>query len=192
MELSSITHYFETTCSSPCVSQEEKHSNTLEKTTGKKELTPEDKQEVLTLKNRDREVRAHEMAHLSAAGPYAQGGAHFEYQRGPDGKRYAVGGEVAIDTSEVSNDPNATIQKMRIVRKAALAPSNPSAADRSIAAKASQIEAKARQEIIKQKSETTVRNEETINDKKNTLYTKDGLPSFQHNPSSYQSFDTII
>ena len=31
-------------------------------------------------------------AHLSAAGAYAHGGASYEYELGPDGKRYAVGG----------------------------------------------------------------------------------------------------
>ena len=191
----SSIYSFERSIPSSCASFEEKRLNPLENATsiGNQELTPEEKQEVKELKNRDREVRAHEMAHLSAAGPYAQGGARFEYKSGPDGKRYAVGGEVAIDTSEVSNDPEATIQKMRIVRKAALAPSEPSAADRAIAAKASQKEAKARQEILIQKSETsTTNNEETINDKKNSLYTKDGLPIPREKSSNHHNINIII
>ena len=80
-------------------------------------------------------VRAHEQAHLASAGGYAVSGASFQYQRGPDGRRYAVGGEVQIDTSDES-DPEKTIQKMNVVRAAALAPANPSSQDRSIAAKA--------------------------------------------------------
>jgi hypothetical protein len=63
------------------------------------ELTDEEGQEVDKLKARDREVRAHEQAHLAATGSYAQGGPTFEYQRGSDNKQYAVGGEVQIDTS---------------------------------------------------------------------------------------------
>lgn len=46
-------------------------------------------------------MRAHEQAHKTAAGGLAQGGATFEYQTGPDGKQYAVSGEVKIDTSPV-------------------------------------------------------------------------------------------
>ena len=98
------------------------------------------------LKQRDTEVRQHEQAHLAAAGPYARGGPTFEYQTGPDGKRYAVGGEVQIDTSPVEGDPQATIQKMQAVRAAALAPAEPSAQDRSVAAKAAAEIQKARAE----------------------------------------------
>ena len=58
------------------------------------ELTDEEKAEVDELKDRDREVRQHEQAHMAAAGPYAKGGPSYEYTRGPDGKRHAVGGEV--------------------------------------------------------------------------------------------------
>ena len=69
------------------------------------QLSPGEKKQVQKLKNRDREVRAHEAAHLAAAGPYATRGASFSYQKGPDGRQYAVGGEVGIDSSEVPNDP---------------------------------------------------------------------------------------
>ena len=75
-------------------------------------------QEVQRLKQRDIEVRTHEAAHLAAAGQYASGGASFQYVTGPDGKRYAVGGEVKIDTAPVKNDPQATIQKARQIRSA--------------------------------------------------------------------------
>jgi hypothetical protein len=65
---------------------------------------------------------------------------------------YAVSGEVKIDTSP-EKDPEATIRKMQKVRKAALAPAQPSATDRSVAAKASQIEAQARAELAQEKAE---------------------------------------
>ena len=119
---------------------------------GKKELSEEEKVQVKELQNRDREVRSHEQAHAAAAGPYSNGGPQFEYQRGPDGKRYAVGGEVSIDSSPVKGDPEATIQKMQIIRKAAMAPAEPSSKDRQVAAKAAQEMSKARSEQMKNRS----------------------------------------
>jgi hypothetical protein len=101
---------------------------------------------VRELKQRDREVKSHEQAHLATAGQYARGGASYTYQQGPDGRRYAVGGEVPIDVGK-EKTPEETIQKMRTVRSAALAPASPSPADRSIAATASANEAQARQEM---------------------------------------------
>lgn len=112
-------------------------------------------QEVQKLKQRDIEVRAHESAHLAAAGQYSTGGASFKYITGPDGKRYAVGGEVKIDTSPVRNDPQATIQKARQIRSAAMAPANPSAQDRAVAAKATKMEMEAQMQLAQEESEKT-------------------------------------
>lgn len=112
-------------------------------------LTPQEEALVRRLKARDREVRAHEQAHVAAGGQHA-GGASYSYEMGPDGKRYAVGGEVPIDTSDAST-PEATAQKARTVRKAALAPAKPSAADRQIASKATALEMEAKQEIQEEK-----------------------------------------
>lgn len=113
-------------------------------------LTPEQEAQVQKLKARDQEVRAHEQAHLAAAGPYATGGPSYTYQKGPDGQRYAIGGEVQIDTSPVEGDPEATLRKAQIVRAAALAPAKPSSQDRAVAASASQMEAQALAELQKQ------------------------------------------
>ncbi len=110
-----------------------------------------EQQDVQKLKKRDAEVRRHEAAHKSAAGQYASGGATFDYQAGPNGKQYAVGGEVSIDTSEIAGDPNATIRKMQQVRRAALAPANPSGQDRAVAAAAARLEQQARTEISEKK-----------------------------------------
>ncbi|GMQ83849.1 MAG: hypothetical protein BMS9Abin08_0978 [Gammaproteobacteria bacterium] len=119
------------------------------------ELNAEEKKQVEQLKTRDREVRAHEAAHKAAAGSLARGGASFEFEDGPDGRRYAVGGEVNIDTSKVSDDPQATISKAQTIRAAANAPAQPSGQDRSVASKATQMEAEARQEVAEeQRSET--------------------------------------
>lgn len=118
-----------------------------------KELSEEDQKTVDELKKRDQEVRAHEQAHKTMGGQYVIGGASFEYETGPDGKRYAVGGEVQIDVTPIKDDPEATIRKMQQVRKAALAPAKPSAQDRRVAALASQKMAEASRELNAQKSE---------------------------------------
>ena len=94
---------------------------------------------------RDREVRAHEQAHKAVAGNYG-GAIHYEYQRGPDGNRYAVGGEVSIDTSPESS-PEATLAKARVIQRAANAPAEPSDQDRSVAAQAAQMEQQALQQM---------------------------------------------
>lgn len=111
------------------------------------QLSTEQQKVVDKLKQRDTEVRRHEQAHLTAAGPYASGGPSFTYQKGPDGRTYATGGEVPIDTSAVSGDPEATIIKAQTIRRAALAPAEPSAQDRSVAAAATKLETEARREI---------------------------------------------
>jgi hypothetical protein len=105
------------------------------------------------LKSRDAEVRAHEAAHMAAGGRYITGGASYTYQAGPDGGEYAVGGEVGIDTSPVPGNPEETAQKMRIVRAAALAPSDPSAADLSVAASAAEAESAAMSEIAQARAD---------------------------------------
>ncbi|MBI9076343.1 MAG: SprA-related family protein [Desulfatibacillum sp.] len=115
-------------------------------TSNKAELTEGEKEQVQELKKRDQEVRAHEAAHMAAGAGVVQSGASFSYQQGPDGKRYAVGGEVQVDTSRES-EPEATVVKMQQVKRAALAPANPSGQDRSVAARASQILTEARAEM---------------------------------------------
>jgi len=110
------------------------------------ELTDEERQEVRELQQRDREVRQHEQAHVAAAGRYANGGPQYAFTTGPDGRRYATSGEVSIDTSP-ARTPEATIQKAQVIRRAALAPAEPSAQDRRVAAEASQLEASARREL---------------------------------------------
>jgi len=115
-----------------------------------RELSEEDLQQVQELQARDREVRSHEAAHLAAAGQYAKGGVNFEYKKGPDGKSYAVGGHVNIDTSPVPNDPQATIRKANQIRAAAMAPADPSGQDRSVASQAAAMAAQARAELVQE------------------------------------------
>jgi hypothetical protein len=118
-----------------------------------RELSTEEQQQVEELKKRDQEVRAHEAAHQAAAGRHAVGGASYSYQRGPDGANYAVGGEVKIDASPVRGDPEASLEKAQTVRRAALAPAEPSAQDRAVAAQASKHVVDAQTEIRAEQAE---------------------------------------
>ena len=111
-------------------------------------LTRAEQMELRELKQRDQEVKAHERAHIAAGGSHVQGGARFSYRLGPDGNRYAVGGEVSIDTASVPQDPEATLRKAEAIRKAALAPAQPSAQDRAVAAEAARMAAEAQQDIL--------------------------------------------
>ncbi len=116
-------------------------------------LSPEAQEKVKELQLRDREVRAHEQAHVSAGGQYVRGGINYTYTRGPDNKQYATGGSVSLDTSPIAGDPKATQEKARILRSAALAPGNPSAQDQAVAAEASAMEAEARTEQTQENTE---------------------------------------
>lgn len=115
-----------------------------------KDATSSEYRELQDLKQRDREVRRHEQAHIAAGGSLVRGGASFSYERGTDGRQYAVGGEVQIDTSAVAGDPAATIRKMQAVKRAAIAPADPSAQDRAVAADAARAEAEAQVELREQ------------------------------------------
>lgn len=115
-------------------------------------LTEGEQRQVEKLKARDREVRAHEQAHATTGGSVT-GSPQYTFEQGPDGKQYAVGGEVSVDASPVRGNPEATIRKMELVKKAALAPANPSSQDRRVAAEADAQIIAARQEIAAEKRE---------------------------------------
>ena len=124
----------------------------VSKTPAGEELTDSQQQQVESLRLRDIHVKMHEAQHMAASGGYARGGPSYTYSTGPDGKPYAVGGEVLIDTSPVADNPEATIRKAQIIRAGALAPADPSGADRSVAAGATQMENEARAELQKKQS----------------------------------------
>ena len=116
------------------------------------ELTPEQQQQISKLKQTDSKVRAHEQAHISVGASLVRGGPTYSYETGPDNKRYAVSGEVSIDTSP-ARTPEATIPKAQHIRATALAPADPSPQDHSVAAQASQMEQRARRELALQEQE---------------------------------------
>lgn len=113
-----------------------------------------DQQRLQELAARDRQVRTHERAHVAAAGGLANGGVQLQYTRGPDGRQYATGGEVSIDVSAVANDPQATIDKAQKIRRAALAPAEPSQQDRAVAARATAMANEARIELQREARES--------------------------------------
>lgn len=115
------------------------------------QLTAEERRALDELRRRDQEVRAHEAAHHAAAGSLAASGPAYERRTGPDGREYAVGGHVKIDTSP-GRTPEETIAKAQRIRQAALAPAHPSGQDLAVAAKAARMEAQARQQLARQNS----------------------------------------
>jgi len=127
-------------------------------------LTLEEQAKVADLQAKDQEIRTHELAHVLAGGAHVTGGPSYEYEIGPDGKGYVVGGSVGIDTSPVSGDPEATIAKMQMVAAAALAPAKPSGQDLKVAAAARQAEAKARAELAQAKREQPEESEQSSNE----------------------------
>ncbi|OOZ35393.1 putative metalloprotease CJM1_0395 family protein [Solemya velesiana gill symbiont] len=155
MEITSLTlHPYQGQLSNSTgkgTAQENSKGKTATEETGngleKERLTTQEQTQVRKLQRRDREARAHEQAHIAAGGGVVRGGASFQYTRGPDGKLYAAGGEVAIDTSGVRGNPQATALKAETIKRAALAPANPSSQDLQVAAAATLMAATARAEI---------------------------------------------
>lgn len=149
-------------------------------------------QVISQLKARDMEVRAHEQAHLAVAGQYATG-LSYSYQTGPDGKQYAIGGEVGIDTSAIPGDPEATIQKAQVVQNAAMAPAEPSSQDFRVASTANQMMAQARAELSsqdensEQSTDAIEATESSSNQSKDPLQNQ--LSDQQANPASISTND---
>jgi hypothetical protein len=123
------------------------------------ELTPDQQREVQKLKQRDQEVHRHEQAHIAAGGSLIRGAPSYTYQTGPDKRRYAIGGEVSIDTTPAKT-PEETIPKAQHIRATALAPADPSPQDRSVAAKATQMEGDAHIEIARNEREEAAQERE--------------------------------
>jgi len=123
-------------------------------------ITDAERQQLEELSRRDREVRAHEAAHLAAAGQHAASGAKYTFTRGPDGRSYAIGGSVDIDTSQEAS-PEATIRKADQIRRAALAPAEPSSQDRAVAAQATNMRLQAQTELVKLQAREKLEREDT-------------------------------
>ena len=157
-------------------------SNAQEKSSNNQyELTQDQKMQVIELQRRDLEVRTHEAAHMSA-GAGLTTGASYSYQRGPDNKMYAIGGEVGIDTSP-GKTPEETLKKAAQIKRAALAPAQPSSADLQVAATATNMELDAKMEIQKnQNQETKEKTEQNSQNSQSSQDTSSYLNEQRKNP----------
>tara|TARA_R110000744_G_scaffold78514_14_gene154683 strand:+ start:4786 stop:5766 length:981 start_codon:yes stop_codon:yes gene_type:complete len=149
-----------------------------------------EKQIIRSLESRDKEVRNHERAHASVGGSLT-GAPTYAYETGPNGKKYAVSGEVSVDLTPVPGDPQETIAKMNKVQAAALAPANPSSQDIRVAATASSIILEAQAELVN----ASIENEESKPKLGNLFRDKEVLlqsdESLENNESS-KAFDRQI
>ncbi len=95
-----------------------------------KNYDEQDYQRVLDkFKNLDAQTKAHEQLHASLSD--TRGAISYTYQTGPDGKLYATGGHVRMDTS-IPQDEEAALAKLEKLSNAASAPSGLSSADAAI------------------------------------------------------------
>lgn len=108
-------------------------------------LSGEERDLLQQLRQRERQVRHHEQAHMAASGKYTRG-AQFQYRQGPRGQLWAVGGEVGFDSSR-PEDPKEAKEKGKTLVDAALAPAQPSNQDLRVASQARQMVAKAQAEL---------------------------------------------
>ena len=133
-------------------SNAENNTQNNDKNAGQKnigELSLEEQRIVTELQAADTNVRAHEAAHMAAGGGLTSP-ASYTYERGPDNKMYAVAGEVGISTGE-GNTPQESLNKAQTIRRAALAPADPSPQDLKVAAQAASMEMSARAQIMQEK-----------------------------------------
>ena len=118
---------------------------------GAEDFSTEEQQELRDLERRDLQVRTRDMAFIAAAGG-AAGSYSLQYETGPDGRRYAVGADIKLDTSEGAT-PEQTLAKARALRAATMGARADSSNDASAAAKAVRMEAEARAEIARERGE---------------------------------------
>ena len=146
-------------------SNAENNTQNNDKNAGQKnigELSLEEQRIVTELQAADTNVRAHEAAHMAAGGGLTSP-ASYTYERGPDNKMYAVAGEVGISTGE-GNTPQESLNKAQTIRRAALAPADPSPQDLKVAAQAASMEMSARAQIMQEKMEQNSQNPNNSNE----------------------------
>ena len=131
---------------------EDDHDGLARQIANQKELSKEELKELRELQSRDRQVRNHEQAHVAASGSIATSGPTYEYEQGPDGRKYAVGGSVSYNVPP-ADSPEEELRLAQQLRRMALAPMDPSPKDRATAAKAAAKEAKASREIREERAE---------------------------------------
>ena len=86
------------------------------------------------------------------AGPLVRGKPDYDYLIASDDKLYVQSGSVSIDSSPVTGDPEATLQKARRIRNAYMGVPMPQTADHLAAGSAINMGINARREIVSEAS----------------------------------------
>lgn len=110
------------------------------------EFSPSELRRIAELERIDTEVKAHEQAHINAGRGLITSAPSYAYTYGPDGKQYAISGEVGIDTSP-EQEAQANIDKGQRIQDTALAPADPSPQDYQVAATGKQLEQQGRSDL---------------------------------------------
>lgn len=141
-----------------------------EKTPGEQALSPAERRRIAELERIDAEVRAHEQAHITLGRGLITSGPSYTYTYGPDGKQYAVAGEVGIDTAP-EREPQANIDKGQRIQDAALAPADPSPQDHSVAATGRRLEEQGRNALRAERQSQAATSDESPRDARLQAYT---------------------
>lgn len=116
-----------------------KSDSHTETSTNNLKLSQEEQKEVEEMRRINGEVKRRELAHRAVAGNYARGVISYEYETGPDGKKYAVEGHITIDARPILNNPEASIRKAQAIKSVKL--------DRSVSTEAEKMEREVRMEL---------------------------------------------
>lgn len=148
--------------------QEESEDKKIKEPNAADKLSEDEERLVRDLASRDSEVRAHEAAHQAAGGGMV-GAASYTYQQGPDGKMYAIGGEVSV-SMKAGSTPEETIANAKQIAIAAMAAGNPSPQDFAVASSARVMEMKAQQQLAREQQEELI-GKETYSNQANKTQT---------------------
>lgn len=106
--------------------------------------------EILKAQNWQNSVKQHERAHMQAGGEFA-GAATYVYGKGPDGRTYITGGEVSMKVPS-GGDLDQLNYALERVKRAAMAPADPSPQDLATFSAAAARQGAVRAEIMKKKA----------------------------------------
>lgn len=110
------------------------------------QLDEREKKLIHELRRRDSETKQHEQAHIAAGGSLIVSGPSYKFITGPDGRNYAIGGQVSLDITP-EHDPHDTLKKAEQIERTAMAPMKPSPQDFRVVNQAKQLQLIAEQQI---------------------------------------------
>jgi|GEM_PF-4441125 len=114
-------------------------------------VSSEDLGELRDLQRSDRQVRVQENLQRQMAAGFVRGAPVYEYEEGPDGRRYAVAADTEFELPDArAGDPREAARDAANARRAALASAISSPAEQAFAARAASAEARARAEITRE------------------------------------------